>query len=244
MALLSGAIGILKQPRSRIAETGTYVEFGVIATNLVGSEPLSYQWKINGIDIAGATNDVYSIAGVDFANIATYTVEITAATNSALSDAAHLAIYHLMQTNSTIGTLGVPIGWFTNTISSGTCATNFTKAYNPVLDTGLPAFFYGKYVSSQTGPFQNTAYSKLTIDTFHCDNDPADTGLMLQRNWMMNPPVMCSDVTNAAPACHLLGAKGGPITLSTASNAKYRLTLMHKATPPSSGKVYFNWLYE
>jgi hypothetical protein len=246
IVFMSGDIGILKQPRSRMAEVGTHVEFGVIATNLMGTNALSYQWKINGGNIDGATNNAYWIDNVGFTNVATYTVEITAGTNYVTSAPAHLAIYSLFGTNSNGGTMSTPIGWFEG--QANTCASGgtFERAFCPTNDTGWPAFFYGKYATNQTGPFQNTVSPKLTIDTFHCDNGTGDTGLMLQRNWTTGSPVMCNDNAGSppAPGCHPLGAKGGPITLNTGLYARYRLTLMYKlASPPPSGTVAFNWLY-
>jgi hypothetical protein len=229
-----------------MAETGTHVEFGVIATNLMGPDALSYQWQINGTNIVGATNDTYWIDNVSFTNVATYTVVITGS-NSITADPAHLAIYQLFATNSNGGTLSVPVGWFVNQNISCTSGGTFQRGFNPTNDSGLPAFFYHKLVPNQTGPFQNTASSKLTIDTFPCENGSGDTGLMLQRNWLLSPAVMCNDNSPAAPACHPLGAKGGPLTLSyggSPPDGRYRLTLMYKlANPPPGLKVWYHWLY-
>ncbi len=46
------------QPKNFSAIVGNQVEFHVVA---VGTKPLSYQWKRNGIDIPGATDSVYQI---------------------------------------------------------------------------------------------------------------------------------------------------------------------------------------
>ena len=49
---------ITSQPASQSVPPGTDVTFSVSAT---GSEPLSYQWRLNGANIPGATNSTYSI---------------------------------------------------------------------------------------------------------------------------------------------------------------------------------------
>ena len=45
--------GITSQPLNQNASTGANVNFTVGAT---GSNPLSYQWRFNGTNLAGATN--------------------------------------------------------------------------------------------------------------------------------------------------------------------------------------------
>jgi hypothetical protein len=52
---------ITSQPASQSVLPGTNVTFSVSAT---GSEPLSYQWRLNGNNIPGATNSTYSISTV------------------------------------------------------------------------------------------------------------------------------------------------------------------------------------
>jgi len=50
---------IVSQPQSVSTQPGAAVFFGVVAT---GSRPLAYQWRRNGVAIAGARGDVYYIA--------------------------------------------------------------------------------------------------------------------------------------------------------------------------------------
>ena len=49
---------ITTQPRSQVTTTLVPVTFEVTAT---GSEPLSYQWRINGVNVAGETNRTYTV---------------------------------------------------------------------------------------------------------------------------------------------------------------------------------------
>jgi hypothetical protein len=55
----SPTVQITSQPVIQITHVGQAVSFGVVAT---GSGALSYQWKRNGISIAGATSATYAIA--------------------------------------------------------------------------------------------------------------------------------------------------------------------------------------
>ena len=52
---------IVTQPESQVVCEGSEVAFSVEAT---GSQPLSYQWKKDGIDIEGASSDYYFISPV------------------------------------------------------------------------------------------------------------------------------------------------------------------------------------
>jgi len=54
---------------------------------------LSYQWKKDGVDVAGATGSVYSVVGATKAlNGAKYTVVVSNAKGSATSSAAALTV--------------------------------------------------------------------------------------------------------------------------------------------------------
>jgi hypothetical protein len=237
-----GPTQISNQPRSRIAEAGTLVQFSVLTTNTGPS--CSYQWQFNGTNISGATHRSYCIENVQMTNVGTYVVVVTSK-GSVESQPAYLSVYTLGCSNSNNGTLQTPIGLFRN--SSFSCLTNFTHYYCPTNDSGYVAMFYGPYANPQTGPFQNTSYSStLTIDTFSADNETADTALMLQNNFTpVNPPVCCND--DAAGGFNPKESKCGPFTLSlntgTTKNS-YRLTILYKDPPPTNGKITFNWLYQ
>jgi len=62
---------ITSQPASQSVLPGTNVTFSVSAT---GSQPLSYQWRLNGANIPGATNSTYSITNVQPADGGSYDV--------------------------------------------------------------------------------------------------------------------------------------------------------------------------
>jgi uncharacterized delta-60 repeat protein len=48
-----------------------------LATSVTGTDPLSYQWKLNGVDVSGATAATLTIPNVQLANAGTYSVTIS-----------------------------------------------------------------------------------------------------------------------------------------------------------------------
>ena len=57
IALINSAPGIIRHPWSRVVEPGSNVTFTVSCTNVVGA---TYQWRKNGVAIAGATAASYT----------------------------------------------------------------------------------------------------------------------------------------------------------------------------------------
>ena len=77
------------QPISRTIPPGNPATFTVVAT---GASPLAYQWRKNGIAIAGATAATFTVAGAQLADNGAYTVVVTNAFGSATSSAATLLV--------------------------------------------------------------------------------------------------------------------------------------------------------
>ncbi len=80
---------IVTHPLGQDACEGSPVSFEVVAS---GQVPLSYQWRRNGVDIAGATGEVYAIPVVAAADAGEYDVVITDACGSMTSDPATLTV--------------------------------------------------------------------------------------------------------------------------------------------------------
>ncbi len=81
---------ITKPPANRTAKVGATATFKVTAS---GTKPLSYQWRKNGADIAGATNASYTtppVAAVD--DGALFSVVVSNAAGSATSVGAKLTV--------------------------------------------------------------------------------------------------------------------------------------------------------
>ena len=85
------APAITTQPMSQAVATGQTASFSVAAT---GTEPLAYQWKKNGSDIAGATSSTYKpvssseLNGAKFSVVVTNSVGTVTSNEAVLSDVA------------------------------------------------------------------------------------------------------------------------------------------------------------
>ncbi|HEY6169120.1 MAG TPA: immunoglobulin domain-containing protein, partial [Verrucomicrobiae bacterium] len=79
--------GITNQPVSINATAGNEVIFTATPT---GSGPFTYQWRFNGTNIASATNQSYSISGVQSSQAGFYTVVVSNPVGSVVSAAAVL----------------------------------------------------------------------------------------------------------------------------------------------------------
>lgn len=83
------APSITLQPQSKSVTVGQSVTFSVVAS---GTSPLDYQWKKNDSIIPGATADSLSIPSAQNSNAGAYTVVVSNASGSAVSDAATLTV--------------------------------------------------------------------------------------------------------------------------------------------------------
>ena len=80
---------ITTHPAAQTVVTGTTASFSVSAS---GTAPLSYQWKKDGKDIAGATSNPYTIAAATMADGGAYSVVITNSAGSVTSNEAKLGL--------------------------------------------------------------------------------------------------------------------------------------------------------
>ena len=86
----AGAPAVTTQPASRTVAAGAAVTFSVSAS---GASPLRYQWRRNGVNIAGATAQDYTIASVAQAdNGARFSVVVSNTLGSATSADAVLTV--------------------------------------------------------------------------------------------------------------------------------------------------------
>ncbi|HLH53145.1 MAG TPA: immunoglobulin domain-containing protein, partial [Verrucomicrobiae bacterium] len=69
-----GSPRITVQPWDRTVSCGASV---CLAAKVVGAAPLTFQWRFNGVDIAGATSDSYLIGSSDLTNSGVYALSIS-----------------------------------------------------------------------------------------------------------------------------------------------------------------------
>ena len=89
LALVGTAPLISTQPASLTLNTGGTATFSVLA---IGDAPLSYQWKKDGTDLSGAVTTSYSVAPVTTFYAGNYTVAVTNAYGTTLSNTATLTV--------------------------------------------------------------------------------------------------------------------------------------------------------
>jgi alpha-tubulin suppressor-like RCC1 family protein len=76
-------------PFSASTTTGSTATFEVIAT---GTGPFTYQWRKDGVPIAGATNATHTLASVQKSDVGSYTVSVVNRAGSVTSAAATLTV--------------------------------------------------------------------------------------------------------------------------------------------------------
>src|ERR1035437_5007012 len=80
---------IVTQPQSQTAIAGSSATFAVTAG---GTPPLSYQWRFNGTNLAGANSLTLALTNVRLANAGTYSVVVTNLAGSVTSSNAELIV--------------------------------------------------------------------------------------------------------------------------------------------------------
>jgi hypothetical protein len=91
---------ITTQPVSQAAQVSTPVAFTVTAT---GTPAPTYQWRKNGTDITGATSASLGLSNATIADAGSYTVAVTNAVGTVVSDAATLTIVTVTGTQASDG---------------------------------------------------------------------------------------------------------------------------------------------
>jgi uncharacterized repeat protein (TIGR01451 family) len=80
---------ILTQPQSQVVTAGQNATLSVTAT---GTDPLSYQWSLNGAALSGATNSTLTLNSVQTTDAGSYTVMVANPAGSVPSAVAMLAV--------------------------------------------------------------------------------------------------------------------------------------------------------
>jgi hypothetical protein len=86
---LGSPAAIVASPANQAVAPGSSATFTVVAAS---AGPLSYQWKLNGTAIAGATNAAYTVANVQSGNMGFYAVTVSNSAGSVDSAVAILTV--------------------------------------------------------------------------------------------------------------------------------------------------------
>jgi uncharacterized protein affecting Mg2+/Co2+ transport len=80
---------IVKQP---VSQTFAYGDNGALSVTATCTTPLTYQWRIGGVNIAGATNSALQFTGIQFSNAGPYTVVVSSPGGSITSSIAVVSV--------------------------------------------------------------------------------------------------------------------------------------------------------
>jgi hypothetical protein len=104
----SQAPSITTQPQSQTVNLGANVTFTVVAS---GATPFSYQWRLNGADIGGATSSNLTLNSVTALNEGAYSVRVSNAFGNANSSSATLTVNDGLVTTYTTQLIGFNSFW-------------------------------------------------------------------------------------------------------------------------------------
>ena len=125
---------VLTQPVGDTLAVGQPASLSVTAA---GAPQLTYQWRLDGSPLEGATQNVYSIGAAQFTNAGSYDVVITNSYNSVTSDVATLSVRTPVNltwvgfTDWDIANVNwdtTPIRWLTSPMRKGTMCSSTARA--------------------------------------------------------------------------------------------------------------------
>lgn len=216
---------ITQHPSSLAVNQGASAIFNVVAS---GSGSLSYQWKLDGANISGATSSSYTVPSVTTAQSGgSYSVTVTNSVGSITSGAAILTVTGASIGGCDYNSSSFIVGQITPTNlglgSSGpTYAFNFTQYGNYILQTN---YDYPGYMPAGV----NSTYSVWSNGSQSCWGTSFVTGKFLgapalgvplvSRGWSMNSTAM-SKLSPGNP--DLWTTKSGMGVSLTTLNSKYK----------------------
>ena len=209
---------IVRQP------TGTNVIVGqsaAFAVEAIGSAPLRYQWRLDGVNISGATNAALTLNNVQLTAAGAYTVRITNIIGSAISEVAVLAVavppsVSVAATDGAATEAGADGGLFTITRSGSTLAS--LQVFFTVGGNAVPGSDYTSLASPITIP---PGASSVTIPVLVLDD------LLLEGNEAVS-------LTVSAGVDYVIGSPASAaVTISDNDNQAPTVTL----TQPTNGLV-------
>ncbi len=148
---------ITTQPQSQTINIGSPVTFSVVAS---GTTPLAYQWKKNGVSIAGATSDSYTIGSVISSDAGSYSVTVSNGAGSATSNTAILTVGTppIITTQPQSQTINLGYSVTFSVVASGTNPLNYQWTKNGISIAGATSDSYtiGSVISSDAGSYSVT----------------------------------------------------------------------------------------
>ncbi|HKX61064.1 MAG TPA: immunoglobulin domain-containing protein [Verrucomicrobiae bacterium] len=169
-ASLKAPPAILQQPQNTIVSLGAPVLFEI---GTAGDPPLKYQWRLNGVDIPGATNGSFFVSSAQLTNGGSYTVLVFNGKGSTLSEPFNLG-FTLVRTppeNIFVNRASIVS---TNVLFSGD-NTNATRESGEMRHAGKPGghSVWYKWTAPETGiaTFATTGSAFDTLLAVYTGND-------------------------------------------------------------------------
>lgn len=151
---------ISNQPESKTVLAGQNATFSVAA---IGVAPLRYQWRFNGMDLAGATNSTLNLSGIQAAQAGAYTVLVSDSFGQILSEVARLDVQLIFAYAG--GQLLVGSNKFVGSVTIEFQAVFPNGSIFYTLDGSAPSFGSRFY----TGPFVVSATTSLRAIVYSAD---------------------------------------------------------------------------
>ncbi len=205
--------GITGQPQSVTATTGQSAQFTVTATGA----GLSYQWRLNGTPVAGATLSTLSLNPVQPTNAGSYSVVITNVAGSVTSGNASLTVvYTLSISGMGSGSVGV-------SPSQPTYASNTLVTVTATPSAGKTFLNWAGDATGSTNPLGVTMNANKSVIAVFSDAatdlivDNADPGTVLVGGWTSSTTTPPFYAANYSVASTSIG--------STTATATFRPTI-------------------
>ncbi len=176
------APSITSHPQSQTVAAGAGVTFSVVAT---GTPPLTYQWRKDQVNIAGATNASYSIASAQSTHAGVYSVVVSNPAGPVTSTAATLTV----QVPDTIITSVVETGGDDEPGHTVTAKwTGISWSDHP---DGVPVLGIAAGQPYTVGRFEHNA--PAMVDRNHRYADPASSELPIPAYLVGSEYIMCGN---------------------------------------------------
>ncbi len=245
---LSSSPVITTQPISQTVTAGAAVTFTGAAS---GSPALTFQWKFNGISIAGATTSALSMANAQVANAGNYNLVVTNTSGSVTSNTATLTV------NAVVIAPVITTQPLSQNVNSGS-SVSFTVAAS-----GIPAPTYqwrkdGVNLSGATNATYTVAsvatgnagtYSVVATNSVGAatsngavltvNSPPAFTIQPLSQTVMAGSTVTFTVVVSGTPVPIIQWRMNG-VNISGATNASYSITGVTSASAGTYSAVVTN----
>jgi hypothetical protein len=200
---------ITTQPLSQTVNAGQSVSFSVVAT---GSPTLTYQWKLGGTAINGATSATYTISSPTTASAGIYTVVVTNSAGSKTSNNATLTVNAVVgpsittQPTSKSVTVGQSASF--TVVASGTAPLTYQWKKN---NTAISGATSATYTIASVGVGDAASY---TVTITNSAGSVTSNAAVLTVNAANQSPV----VTLTAPAANAAFTLPATITLTATAS--------------------------